>query len=36
MERLIAAMQKIVIADVAKYTARNLEATQQVIESPNK
>ena len=33
MERLIAAMQKIVIADVAKYTARNLEATQQVIES---
>lgn len=33
MERLIAALQKIVIADVAKYTARNLEATQQVIES---
>lgn len=33
MERLIAAMQKIVIADVAKYTSRNLEATQQVIES---
>ena len=33
MEQLITAMQKIVIADVAKYTARNLEATQQVIES---
>jgi phage repressor protein C with HTH and peptisase S24 domain len=33
MERLIAAMQKIVIADVAKYTARNLEATQEVIDN---
>lgn len=33
MERLITAVQKIVIADVNKYTARNLEATQQVIES---
>lgn len=33
MEQIIAAVQKIVIADVAKYTARNLEATQQVIES---
>jgi phage repressor protein C with HTH and peptisase S24 domain len=33
MEQLIAAVQKIVIADVAKYTALNLEATQQVIES---
>ena len=33
MEQIIAAVQKIVIADVAKYTARNLEATQQVIEA---
>ena len=33
MEQIVAAVQKIVIADVAKYTARNLEATQQVIES---
>lgn len=33
MEQLIAAVQKIVISDVAKYTARSLEATQQVIES---
>ena len=33
MEQIIAAAQKIVIADVAKYTARNLEATQQVIDS---
>lgn len=33
MEQLIAAVQKIVIADVAKYTARNLETTQQVIEA---
>lgn len=32
MEQIVAAVQKIVIADVAKYTARNLEATQQVIE----
>lgn len=33
MEQLSSTLQKIVIADVAKYTARNLEATQQVIES---
>lgn len=33
MEQLSATLQKIVIADVAKYTARNLEATQQVIEA---
>ena len=33
MEQIVAAVQKIVIADVAKYTARNLEATQQVIEA---
>lgn len=33
IEQLVAAVQKIVIADVAKYTARNLEATQQVIEA---
>lgn len=33
MEKIVAAVQKIVIADVAKYTARNLEATQQVIEA---
>ena len=32
MEQLIAAVQKIVIADVAKYATRNLEATQQIIE----
>lgn len=31
MEQIVAAVQKIVIADVAKYTARDLEATQQVI-----
>ena len=35
MEQIVAAVQKIVIADVAKYTARNLEATQQVIEAQN-
>ena len=33
MEQIIAAVQKIVIADVAKYTARNLEATQEVIDN---
>ncbi len=33
MEQLSSTLQKIVIAYVAKYTARNLEATQQVIES---
>ncbi len=33
MEQLSTTLQKIVIADVAKYTARNLEATQQVIEA---
>ena len=33
MNQIIASLQKIVIADVAKYTARNLEATQQVIEA---
>lgn len=33
MEQIVAAVQKIVIADVAKYTARHLEATQQVIEA---
>ena len=33
MEQLSSTLQKIVIADVAKYTARNLEATQQVIEA---
>lgn len=33
IEQLVAAVQKIVIADVAKYTARNLEATQQVFEA---
>lgn len=33
MKQIVAAVQKIDIADVAKYTARNLEATQQVIES---
>lgn len=33
IEQLSSTLQKIVIADVAKYTARNLEATQQVIES---
>ena len=33
MEQLSATLQKIVIADVAKYTARNLEATQQVIDA---
>ena len=33
IELLVAAVQKIVIADVAKITARNLEATQQVIEA---
>ena len=35
MNQIIASLQKIVIADVAKYTARNLEATQQVIEAQN-
>ena len=33
MERLIAALQKKVIADVAKYTSRRLEATQKIVES---
>ena len=33
MERLIAAIQKIVIADVAKYTSRRLEAARQIVES---
>lgn len=33
MERLIAAIQKMVIADVAKYTNRRLEATRQIVES---
>ena len=33
MNQIIASLQKIVIADVAKYTARNLEAAQQVIEA---
>ena len=33
MEQLIIVMQKIAIADVAKYTSQNLEATRQVIES---
>ena len=33
MERLITALQKIVIADVAKYTNRRLEATRQIVES---
>ena len=33
MEQLSSTLQKIVIANVAKYTARNLEATQQVIEA---
>ncbi len=33
IEQLVTAVQKIVIADVAKNTARNLEATQQVIEA---
>lgn len=33
MEQLITALQKVAIADVAKYTSQNLEATRQVIES---
>ncbi len=33
MERLIAAIQKMVIEDVAKYTNRRLEATRQIVES---
>ena len=33
MDRLIAALQKIVIANVAKYTNRRLEATRQIVES---
>lgn len=33
MERFIAAIQKMVIADVAKYTNRRLEATRQIVES---
>lgn len=33
MEQLIAALQKVVIADVAKYTSRYVDATRQVIES---
>ena len=33
MEQLIIVMQKIAIADVAKYTSQNLEATRQAIES---
>ena len=33
MEKLIIAMQKIVVADVAKYTSHRLEATQQIVES---
>lgn len=33
MDRLIAALQKIVITDVAKYTSRRLEATRQIVES---
>lgn len=33
MERLIAALQKLVIADVAKYTSHRLEATRQIVES---
>lgn len=33
IQRLITAIQKIVIADVAKYTSRRLEATRQIVES---
>lgn len=33
MERLIAALQKKVIADVVKYTCRRLEATRTIVES---
>lgn len=33
MEQLIAAVQKIVIADVAKYTEHRLDATRQIIKS---
>lgn len=33
MERLITALQKIVIADMAKYISRRLEATRQIVES---
>lgn len=33
MKRLIVALQKLVIADVAKYTSHRLEATRQIVES---
>ena len=33
MEQLITAMQKVVISDVARYTAQRLDATRQIIES---